>query len=151
MCLTSDGGRSRSVCRSDVPRRVALRHPVSIIAAEVQASVDDRMNSTGSRRCLIRLERRSARWSRVSSCCRARAIKPSLIRCAAGYALLSITGDRTRILVITTTCRDHRRCALGAYLFLVWYFFHTDALRRISHTRAVLTKSTSRATCWRAL
>ena len=63
---------------------VALMFPVAllsgilfpVIAAEVQASVGDRMNSTGLRRCLILLERRSVRWLRVLSCCRPWATKP---------------------------------------------------------------------------
>ena len=61
---------------------VALMFPVALlsgilfpcIAAGVQASVADRMNSTELRRCLILPGRRSVRWSRVSFCCRLSAI-----------------------------------------------------------------------------
>ena len=57
---------------------VALMFPVAllsgilfpVIAAEVQASVGDRMNGAGLRRCLILVGRRSVRWLRVLCCCR---------------------------------------------------------------------------------
>ena len=122
-----------------------------IIAAEVQASVGDRMNSTGLTALL------NTTGAAIGPLVASFVLLPilgyqtSLICCAAGYALLSLLVTERARLVVSTTCRDHRHCDFGPYSFLVWYFFHTDAPRRISHMRAVPTKWTTRAKCWRAL
>ncbi len=112
-----------------------------VIAAEVQASVRDRMNSTGV------ADAAEYAGAAIGPLVASFVLLPSLgyqtslICCAAGYALLSLLRDRARSLVVATTHRDIRCCTLGAFSFLVWYFFHTDAPRRISHMRAAPTKS----------
>ena len=122
------------------------------IAAEVQASVGDRMNSTGITTLLNTTG--AAIGPLVASFVLLPALgyQTSLICCAAGVCFAQHHSlDRTR---------SSGRCAgqLGSSLVTLWValilglvFFPYDAPKRISNMRAVHTKGTIRAKCWRAL
>ena len=84
-----------------------------IIAAEVQASVGDRMNSTGLATLLNTVGAAVGPLVATLVLLPTLGYQWSLICCAAGYALLSILCDRARNLVIAPPRWDHRCCALG--------------------------------------
>ena len=83
-----------------------------IIVAEVQASVGDRMNSTGIAALLNTSG--AAIGPLVASFVLLPALgyQTSLICCAAGYALLSIIVTERAAWSIAPASRDHPRCAL---------------------------------------
>ncbi len=100
---------------------VALMLPVALvsgilfpsIAAEVQASVGNRMNSTGISALFNTTG--AAIGPMVASFVLLPALgyQRSLICCAAGYALLSIVVTRRANLVVAPAIGDHHSCGLG--------------------------------------
>jgi hypothetical protein len=137
----------------------ALMFPVALvsgilfpsIAASVQGTVDDRMNSTGITTLFNTMG--AAFGPLLASFVLLPGIgyQRSLIACAAGYALMSIVaafaGHRPGASLKTWYCRalqstmlPPRFCLVSDCSDLLRQFFRIDALRRTSRTRVVLTK-----------
>ena len=137
---------------------VALMFPVSFlsgmvfptIAARIQVEVTDRMNSTGIATLLNTSGAAIGPLVATFVLLPSLGYQPSLICCAAAYALLSI--------IVTERALCSLRRPTGIILVTLWIallpwlciFPISTQPKRISNMRAVHTKGTIRVMCWRA-